>query len=298
MNDKLAPPANPRSVGWWLRRNSRRTLARFKNVRAHRLLGLGIRAARLHLRSPAPRSTPPRDVRIVVSLSTIPSRLAHLRPALNSLLDQSEPADRIVLALPRYSAREARPYPEIATLKLPQGIDVLDCEDFGPATKFLPVLAAEPDAIVIVVDDDVIYPPKFIANLLAVHREQPGAALGYRGVLLKPGHAFVDLDHVFGSALTAPSRVDVLFGTWGYLLPPHALDLETGGGGEVAERLRWVDDVWLCGLLARRGIPRLVVPIDEIPIETANAGRRSLAGGPNKSGENDARAVKTFEADW
>jgi hypothetical protein len=167
----------------------------------------------------------------------------------------------------------------------------------GPATKLLPTLAAEPNAALVVVDDDVVYPRDFLATLLAAHRRRHTAALAYRGVRLQRGTAFVDLEHCFATAIREATAVDVIFGTWGYLLPPGSLGAGAALPGDQAD-LRWVDDVWVSGHLARRGVERLVVPATAIPIETANAARRSLAGGHNRSGLNDQKAIEAFAAYW
>jgi hypothetical protein len=277
-----------------LARNIGRSLARFRYMPPTAIPAVYARAMRLNFGWAAPRPRPPRAGRVVISLSTVPSRVSHLRPVLNSLLDQSEPADRIVLAMPRYSLRERRPYPAIADLRLPRGVEVVETDDLGPATKILPILGLEPDAVVIVVDDDVVYPHRFVETLLAAHRRHPGAALGYRGIRLEPERAFVDHEHVFATAVREDHPVDVLFGTWGYLVPPGALS----GDLTIPAELRWVDDVWVSGQLARRGIARLVVPASEIPVETINAARLSLSGGPNKAGANDRRAIEAFAAHW
>src|SRR5512145_1408335 len=63
----------------------------------------------LHLRRP-PVVAPSGQGAPVVSLTTIPSRIGRLRPALNSLLDQTLRPARIYVALPARSRREARPY--------------------------------------------------------------------------------------------------------------------------------------------------------------------------------------------
>ena len=56
------------------------------------------------------------------------------------------------------------------------------------ATKLLPVLQAEreSDVVIIAADDDVIYPPDFVATLLRWRQARPGCALGLRGWSLPP----------------------------------------------------------------------------------------------------------------
>src|SRR6266853_755953 len=102
--------------------------------------------------------------RVIASLSTVPDRINNLRPTIQSLLKQTRPPDEIVLAIPEFSIREQRPYvvPEYL-LRLPR-VRILHCgKDWGPATKFIPVVqeertAARGNTLIMVVDDDRVYP--------------------------------------------------------------------------------------------------------------------------------------------
>lgn len=283
-----------------LRVEIRRAADRLTNVWARRLIADYLRAARFHLSGPkvftADRSG--RQERVVVTLSTTPSRARHLLPTLRSLIDQTVAADGIVLALPRTSRRDGAPYPDPAELQLPDGVEILACQDQGPATKLLPALAAEPAARLIVVDDDVVYPRDFLATLLSAHRARPHAAIGYRGVVIDPSVAFRDLPHIFATAVREPHPVDILFGTWGYLIPPAALDGAVADFAGRPEAVRSVDDIWISAHLALRGIERCVAPAAMYPIETLSTLRGSLTGGINKSGENDRIALSLFANLW
>jgi hypothetical protein len=284
-------------AGSRLMREAQRGLSRFRNMTPFSLARTLLRAARLKKHAPRPRAVPARPERIVVSLTTIPLRAAHLVPVLRSLLDQTEPADRIVLALPRESLK-GQPYPPLEALGLPPGVDILPCEDIGPATKLIPALRAEPDALIVVVDDDVIYPEGFIAVLLKAHQRDRSAAIGLRGVVLHQGTRFADLDHVMATGIAETRPVDVLFGTWGYLLPAGALSPQIGDFTDAPPGARFVDDVWISGHLARAGVKRLVVSSDTLPIETRASFRDALTLGVNRSGENDEAALKHFAKDW
>lgn len=287
----------PKSGESRLRREARRGLSRFRNMRPASLARTLWRAGRLCFATPAGRAVSARPERVVVSLTTIPARAKSLAPVLRSLIDQSEPADRILLALPRVSLK-GEPYPSSADLGLPDGVEILLCDDFGPATKFLPALDAEPDAVLIVVDDDVIYPRGFIETLLREHRLRPDSALGFRGVRLRDGMPFAALDHVLTTGIAETAPVDVLFGTWGYLLPPRVLGRAVHDFSGAPPAVRFVDDVWISGHLARAGVKRFVVRSAELPIETVASFRDALTLGVNRSGENDETALKHFAKDW
>src|SRR5881392_3228347 len=82
--------------------------------------------------------------RVIASLTTVPDRINNLRPTIQSLLKQTRPPDEIVVAIPQFSIREKRPYvvPKYL-LRLPR-VRILHCvKDWGPATKFIPVVQEE-----------------------------------------------------------------------------------------------------------------------------------------------------------
>lgn len=275
----------------------RNALMRFRRMTPSRLYQDHVRARKLLRADPAPRpARPPRAERLVVTLTTVPERMGRLAPVFRSLADQTVAADRIILARPQVSRRSGRPYPPL-TPAFP-GIEVIDCTDEGPATKLLPALKAEPEALILVVDDDVIYPADFIEQLLAWHRRLPGAALGWRGWRIVPGRHPKRFPHVFATAVAEPTQVDILLGTWGYLVPPGAFDAAVHDFSGYPPAVRFVDDVWFSGHLARRGVPRLVVPGRGLPIETEASDLAALTFGPNRSGANDLEAIAAFRPWW
>jgi len=116
--------------------------------------------------SPDPSTAP-----VVVSLTTLPSRIGHLEPTLASLCAQTRRPDRIVLAIPPRSRREDCEYELPAFLTdgtFPDGLITVErpADDLGPGTKLLGALPTlvEP-SILIVVDDDVEYAPYVIGDL-------------------------------------------------------------------------------------------------------------------------------------
>lgn len=283
-----------------IKRDLFRALSRFRTVKFKAVLELYVRALRLQFSRVAIRQAEiiPRKENLVITLTTIPSRLDRIVPVLMSLIDQDVPADRIILAAPVHSLREDAPYSNAILETLPDEVTVLRCEDQGPATKLLPALKEYPGSLLVVVDDDAIYPRNFIATLLAAHRRIPDAAFGYRGVQIKGETDFADLHHKFATAVKIDMHVDILFGTWGYLVPPGALGKEVHNFSEYPDEVHWVDDVWISGHLAKRGVPRYVMPASKFPVETQSSYRESLTGGKNRSGKNDRIAIEAFKSYW
>ena len=292
------PPGGTAGAARWLflaRRNLRNILVRYRRLPPARLLRDKIRAQRLRWRDPPPRPAIPHAERVVVSLTSIPGRVERIAPVIRGLRDQTVRADRIVLNWQTAPLRDGSPCPPPPAL--PAGVELAVCEGSGPSLKLLPTLRAEPNAVIVVVDDDVIYPPDFLETLLNWHRADPRAALGYRGWIIQPERGPRDFDHVFATALDRPMDVDILFGTWGYLVPPGAADDAFHDFEGWPPAMRWVDDVWISGHLKRRGVPRRVVPAQGLPIETGASAIASLSEGLNRSGENDSTAIAAF-APW
>ena len=112
---------------------------------------------------------------VFVSLSTIPSRIDHLAPTLDSLFAQIRIPDAVLVCVPMHSTREDRPFTLPPFLSdsargrwPPDKLRVVRCaRDWGPATKVLGALPHLPEeAVLIAVDDDRRYAPFFVDELV------------------------------------------------------------------------------------------------------------------------------------
>lgn len=111
---------------------------------------------------------PPRTP-IIVSLSTVPFRLARL-PDTVANIHAALPTAAIVINIPHVLTRTGEPYgivePSLAALPY---VVVQRCEDIGPITKVLPTFALTRhllDAVVLSIDDDINYSAEYLYWLL------------------------------------------------------------------------------------------------------------------------------------
>jgi hypothetical protein len=250
----------------------------------------------------APRCDTPD--RVVVSLTTIPDRIAKIRPTINSLLDQSRRPDAICLNLPSHARRERREYTIPEFLKQIPQVERIDCgEDRGPGTKLLPTLEREkdPNTRIIVMDDDQIYPRNLVETLVGASDEMPDAAVGSRGFAIPAGYDIERRNTLYGTHLARPEPVEIMQGSAGFLVRPRFFTKDLFDYSDAPPESFFVDDVWVAGHMARNGVPRFIVPFDNCYSRIATwTARRSLSlwHGENQDGGNDEILYRYFADDW
>ena len=146
---------------------------------------LSISIGYIEVYNPTRLESTPRNYRLVVSLSTLPSRLGGIKPVINSILNGSVCPDVIYLNLPEYSKREGVEYKitdEILNINPKLKINKTK-DDYGPVTKLYPTLEQEtdPETIIICIDDDIQYHPKLIETLLQSSHQYPDKCICLRG---------------------------------------------------------------------------------------------------------------------
>lgn len=121
-------------------------------------------------------------MKLVISLTSIPSRFDKLGPVLKALSLQT--CHEIWINIPPKYNRFPDWDGSIPDLHnfCPKLKVNRDCEDLGPGTKFLgPAQHLDPGDIIVYLDDDTNYDPKLVTNLLSWHRVDPNSAWGLSG---------------------------------------------------------------------------------------------------------------------
>ncbi len=108
--------------------------------------------------------------RVVVAMTSIPWRLAEIEPVVDAMLRQTWPVAAVYMSLPYVFGRSGEPYVVPEWMKTKPGLQLLRCEDMGPGTHLLNGLRVErePGTYLVVVDDDHIYAPDLVENLLSL----------------------------------------------------------------------------------------------------------------------------------
>lgn len=171
------------------------------------------------------------DLRIVATYTTIPSRYESLYKSMLSLTKLNRKLDAIYLGIPIKSRRLNKEYPP-----LPQKIldlcTVVDVPvDYGPATKIYAgiVMEKDPNTLILSCDDDVIFPPHFLNNILKHCIKFPDSVICGTGALIGKGifwlslHSTLQFCHMW-SGLIGPTvdsvngrNIDLVFGVSGVM---------------------------------------------------------------------------------
>jgi hypothetical protein len=113
--------------------------------------------------------------KIVVSLTTIPSREKHILKTIESIQNNTIKPHIIYINMRKYITRLNAEFNAgfrkiLLDLNINSPIQIIinESEDYGSLTKIIPIITAEtdPDALVIIIDDDIIYSKIFIEGLL------------------------------------------------------------------------------------------------------------------------------------
>lgn len=214
----------------------------------------------------------PQRCDVVVSMTTLPSRLPEIEASLKSLLYQSCAPARIRLHLPRVSRREKVGYTVPSWLHALKSVEIVECEkDHGPATKLIPALQdLPPDQRILVVDDDKLYPPDLVAHFDALSNSHPEIAIGSSGwcapddltdrkVTVWGTLRGVAPGRIKATHVGSPQPVDILQGHSGFLVRPRFFDVAEllASYTEGPDLAFYADDIWLSG---HSRVPKMVFP--------------------------------------
>lgn len=253
---------------------------------------------------------------VIVSFTSLPSRLPLIQPMLQSVLIQDPQPDKIILWLSTRAKRE----PDITmTLdKVPDcirqlPIEIRFTEDYGPHTKLLPSILAfdDPETRIITVDDDTIYPQTWLHTLLQYSNLYPNSAIGPRGRILFRRHFKIPLSPyvvkrkllyekgktIILSQSDSPKEVDILTGVWGTLYRRSFFSNDVFELNHCPEAF-YNDDIWNSGYLAKKGIKRLCIPFSQTFADLPMQGINRLWDSVNNGRGLNNKTIQYFKNAW
>lgn len=191
---------------------------------------------------------PERKEDLIISLTSIPSRMEDVHYTLYSLLNQTVFSDRIIL----YLGNEQFPnklddVPVAVKTLCNEGLEIKFVPDIKSYKKLIFSLEQFPDASIVTADDDMYYPETWLEDLEKNHIKRPKDIIAFRcrTISFSPKPGVVRPYSEWGINIAEPhSILNIPTGAFGILYPPHALSKQTTKREIFSAVAPHGDDLW------------------------------------------------------
>ena len=191
-----------------------------------------------------------RKNKIIVSVTSIPSRFKYLYLCLESIMRQSMKPDKIILYLGNNAKNIELPERLKKLQKRGLTIEYREDKDLKPHTKYFYAMQEYPNDIVITMDDDILYNKNVIKKLYSSYLKHPDAVSAIRVHKITFTKGKIDkyndwkIEYKKEDALT-PTHYLCATGVGGVLYPPHIMPEETFNKENIKQLALNADDLWL-----------------------------------------------------
>lgn len=197
---------------------------------------------------------------IVVSLTSYGRRLREVALTIESIMEQTMKANRIILWLAEEEKSQSLPH----SLRLLQkrGLEVYYCKDIRSYKKLIPTLKMCPNDAIITIDDDVFYEYDVLENLIEAHLKSPNCVQAhYTHIVEKTedGEIKPYVSWKRGEYGFEPDFKVFPVGVGGVLYPPHCFDEEVFNEDCFMGICKYGDDIWFKAMSIRNGVKAAVV---------------------------------------
>lgn len=240
---------------------------------------------------------------IIVSLTSFDKRLNDVYLTVESLMRQTLKPDRILLNISAETLAN-RPLPQTLARQQQRGLEIVPVErDLGPYTKYHYTLQANPNALIVTVDDDILYPLDMIEQLYSAYQRQPQVIHCHRAHRIlcnNNGELLPYKQWDFGTTSSDASLSIFPTGVGGVLYFPGCFAPEIFDQDTFMKLAPGADDVWLKAMSLKQGVQCARIEDDRqwqhrftaIPGSQKTSLKR---GNKQKVGGNDVKIAKVFE---
>jgi hypothetical protein len=203
------------------------------------------------------------SINTIVSLTTHSKRINEVHLTIESLFQQTQKANRIILWLSQDEFNDNN-IPLILRKQIQRGLEIRYCQDVRSYTKLLPVLKiADKKQLIITVDDDYIYPYYLVENLYKTHLKHPECICYYKGsrIAIKNGIVQPYSQWKTIEAEYIPSILNFARGVGGILYPPNCFYKDIDNFQAIQTLAPKADDIWFKAMTALQERQYVKVPL-------------------------------------
>lgn len=188
--------------------------------------------------------------RLIVSLTTIPSRIETVWIPIMCMLRQTVRPDKIILWLGKDKFDGVKLPDKLIRLQK-KGLEIKYCEDIRAHTKYYYTMQLYPKDYIVTIDDDIYYRKRMIKGLLLTMKKYPGRVCAHwvwemrctKGGKFLPSKLFKGGETA--EHIQKPSHMLLALGVGGILYPPECVGKETFCLDNIMNLSYAQDDVWL-----------------------------------------------------
>lgn len=195
-----------------------------------------------------PRIPTDENPQTIVSLTTFPARVDKVWLTIESIFYQSHKPDKILLWLYHGEFEGKNSLPKKLQDLENRGLEIRFCnENLMPHKKYFYTMQEFPNANIITIDDDILYPPNLVLGLNTKHIQYPEAILcTIARRILVDGCDIVPYNQWTVVKRNTQPRFDLLpIGAGSVYYPSRSLDPRVHEKNEIEGTALKADDLWL-----------------------------------------------------
>ncbi|WP_419214202.1 glycosyltransferase family A protein [Maribacter sp. X9] len=229
------------------------------------------------------------EIPVIVSLTSIPTRLPTLHLTIKSILNQEVRPKAIILWL-HHSLEN----------KIPKKLERLEDDLFHikysdltcSHRKLIHTIELYPNDNIITCDDDMMYHPNWLRLLYLEHLEHPKSIIGNQTRYIqysKTGEVLPYKEWVYTNENSFNPNAVIAIGAEGILYPPYVLSDKTTDSDLFLKLTPKADDLWFKGMAILKGTivisakKRAKTPIPIIGSQKKSLKKQNISGDENRN---------------
>ena len=204
--------------------------------------------------------------RIIISLTSYPKRINVVNKAIESLLNQTFKADKIILWLAeeQFPNKENDLPQQLLNLKA-KGLEIDWCKDIKSYKKLIPALKKYPNDAIVTADDDILYEKGWLETLVSAYRKKPDLLNVHRSHYINYINSSYNICYDSYSNIKPCYNLFCTTGS-GIIYPPHLFSNEVFNEEAFMKLAPTSDDLWFWAMTILQGVKINVVKnnIDKI----------------------------------
>ncbi|MGM9537600.1 MAG: glycosyltransferase [Candidatus Onthomonas sp.] len=200
--------------------------------------------------------------RLIVSLTTYPARIEGIPSVLETIYNQTRPADKVLLylAAEQFPEREAGLPDALLQLVHDGLLTIRWCDDLKPHKKYFYAMQEYPEDLIVTIDDDLLYSPQLLERLYQSYLLYPTAISAARTHLITLSEEGTVLPYECwvketDGCLYTPSMQLLATGGAGALYPPHLLSDALFNKQVILDTCLFADDLWMKAIELLSNVP-------------------------------------------